>query len=321
MTRLRLVARPAAVRALGALLLASLAGCVPVTRLEEAQSVAEVEAESRRRAAIALAAERERAAKLEASLAEREAALQEQQRLLDEQRLATSITEKERDESAVLVEQLRGELSRAGDHLRAYSEQKAELERELADTEPPADGDAASMPDATPPPAGYGAPDAKGAEIDAAMGIPAAPLTPPATDPTPPSNAADLGAVARQIRQALAAGGLEKKISVKARQGALLLMVPTETLFEEDSAELRPALSVVLKAIASLAETDPRLAASLREARHDRELSPTLAEERWGRLARALQQHGLDGRVVLEPLPEPVEGAPTAYEIAIRPGA
>src|SRR5690606_21303610 len=214
MTRLRLVARPAAVRALGALLLASLAGCVPVTRLEEAQSVAEVEAESRRRAAIALAAERERAAKLEASLAEREAALQEQQRLLDEQRLATSITEKERDESAVLVEQLRGELSRAGDHLRAYSEQKAELERELADTEPPADGDAASMPDATPPPAGYGAPDAKGAEIDAAMGIPAAPLTPPATDPTPPSNAADLGAVARQIRQALAAGGLEKKISV-----------------------------------------------------------------------------------------------------------
>src|SRR5690606_37145082 len=109
MTRLRLVVRPAATRAFTVLLLASFAGCVPVTRLEEAQSVAEVEAEQRRRAAIALAAERERVAKLEASLAEREAALQEQQRLLDEQRLATSITEKERDESAILVDQLRNE--------------------------------------------------------------------------------------------------------------------------------------------------------------------------------------------------------------------
>ncbi|MFO7179521.1 MAG: hypothetical protein DIU78_012555, partial [Pseudomonadota bacterium] len=283
-----------------------------------AQSVTEVEAEQRRRAAIALAAERERVAKLEASLAEREAALQEQQRLLDEQRLATSITEKERDESAILVDQLRNELSRAGDHLRAYSEQKEELERELAGTDPTAEGDAATPADTPPALEAYGAPDAPGAELDAARETSSPP--PKAATP-PPSTTADLGAVARQVRQALAAGGLGKAISVKAHQGALLLTVPSETIFEEDSGEPRAALSVVLKALAGLAENDPQLRASLREARHDRNLSATLAEERWGRLARALQQHGLDGRVVLEPLPEPVEGAPTAYEIAIRPGA
>ncbi|HET7541914.1 MAG TPA: hypothetical protein VFK05_18700 [Polyangiaceae bacterium] len=115
--------------------LAAIAGffsaCVPATQYEEAKSASEVELAARQRAELELSATR---SKLEAALAElnqREQKLAETEQSVSESKLESSVAVKERDEANGLVDQLRGELSRVGENLKSYAEQKAELEKNL----------------------------------------------------------------------------------------------------------------------------------------------------------------------------------------------
>lgn len=115
-------------------LLAALLGassCVPATRYEEAQSAAEVGSEAHRRSQLELETQKARVAALEAELRAREQKLHGRDQDLEEAKLARGSIEKEREASVSLVDQLRGELSRAGDHLQTFSEQNTRLEREL----------------------------------------------------------------------------------------------------------------------------------------------------------------------------------------------
>jgi len=286
----------------------ALTACVPVTRFEEAESAAEVEAEGRRRAALELEASQKRISELEASLQAQRAEIDSRQNALDEQQLASSIAEKERDENASLVEQLRGELSRTGEHLRAYSEEKARLERELSSAQEAQQAAPSGRPEVDPPGTELPAPPAAPAETTAPDGPPA----------PPPNATADLGALARAVSTALAAVGLDQKVKVATRPDAVELTIAESVLFEDDSAALRPGLVPLFVAAARLASSDPSLSGSLREANHDSKTSPTLGDERRAQLAATLKQHGLDGRIRLEPLEEPVSGAPKAYVLALR---
>lgn len=287
----------------------ALTACVPATRYEEAQSAAQVEAEGRRRAALELENSQKRVAELEASLQSRQAEVDARQSALDEQQLASSIAEKERDENASLVEQLRSELSRTGEHLKSYADDKARLEKELTSAQ-----QAAATPPARPEV------DPPGTEIPPPPAAEPPPAQPPAATPpaAPPKATADLGALARGVSAALAAVGLDQKVKVATRADAVELTIGESVLFEDDSAALRPGLMPLFVAAARLASTDPSLAGSLREANHDSKMSPTLGDERRAQLAATLKQHGLDGRIRLEPLDEPVSGAPKAYVLALR---
>jgi flagellar motor protein MotB len=292
-----------------------LVGCVPITRFEEAESAAAVEAEARRRAALELENTRQRLSELEATLQARDAELEARQRTLDEQQLASSISDKQRQENASLVEQLRGELSRTGEHLKSYSEEKARLERELSAAQQAVPPDPAAGPAADPAPA-------TGSEQVAAT--PPAPASAPGDGPAPaaPSeprdSAADFGALARGVSAALAAVGLDQKVKVTIRPDGVELQIAEASLFEEDSAALRPSMAALFAAAARLSGADPSLSGSLREADHDARLSPALGEERRAQLAASLKQNGLDARIRLESLEEPVSGAPRAYLLTLR---
>jgi flagellar motor protein MotB len=289
-------------------LVLALTACVPATRYEEAQSAAQVEAEGRRRAALELQNSQQRVAELEASLQARESEIDARQSALDEQQLASSIAEKERDENASLVEQLRGELSRTGEHLKSYADEKARLEKELSSAQEAA---------ATPP--AKSEVDPPGTEIPPPPAAEPAPAPAPAAPPAaPPKATADLGALARGVSAALAAVGLDQKVKVATKADAVELTIGESVLFEDDSAALRPGLMPLFVAAARLASTDPSLSGSLREASHDSKMSPTLGDERRAQLAATLKQHGLDGRIRLEPLDEPVSGAPKTYVLSLR---
>lgn len=106
-------------------------GCVSRATYEQAQSAAEVEREAHQRVAERLAEVEAALAALQSDLERREAALAEQERRLAEADLSLKLAHHERDASGQLVDQLRGELARVGDHLRAYSEQKERLTQEL----------------------------------------------------------------------------------------------------------------------------------------------------------------------------------------------
>ncbi|HEY6722814.1 MAG TPA: hypothetical protein VI197_02250 [Polyangiaceae bacterium] len=121
----------AARAAAGLTLLLIASGCVSQSAFEEAQSAAEVERAAHQRAAARLAEVEGSYSGLESDLQRREAALAEQERRLAEADLSLKLAHQERDASGQLVDQLRGELARVGDHLRAYSEQKDRLTEEL----------------------------------------------------------------------------------------------------------------------------------------------------------------------------------------------
>ena len=114
---------------LAALLLGS--GCVSQSAFEEAQSAAQVEREAHLRAEARMVEAERALAALQGDLTRREAALTEQERRLAEADLNLKLAHQERDQSGQLVDQLRGELARVGDHLRVYSEQKDRLTEEL----------------------------------------------------------------------------------------------------------------------------------------------------------------------------------------------
>src|SRR5687768_5049900 len=208
-----------------------LVGCVPITRFEEAESAAAVEAEARRRAALELESTRQRLSELEATLQARDAELEARQRTLDEQQLASSISDKQGQENASLVEQLRGELSRTGEHLKSYSEEKARLERELLAAQQ------AVPPDPAAGPAPEAAPRAGSEQVAA---TPSAPVPAPAAEPAPAAppepreSPVDLGALARGVSAALAAVGLDQKVKVKTRSDGVELTIAEASLFEDD---------------------------------------------------------------------------------------
>lgn len=106
-------------------------GCVSQSTYEEAQSAADVEREAHRRAQTRLQELEQELASLRADLERRESALAEQERRLAEADLNLKLAHRERDESGILVDQLRGELARVGDHLRVFSEEKQRLAEEL----------------------------------------------------------------------------------------------------------------------------------------------------------------------------------------------
>src|SRR6187431_1466723 len=106
-------------------------GCVSQSAFEEAQSAADVEREAHQRAEARLQEVEQVLSQLQNDLERRETALAEQERRLAEADLHLKLAHQERDETGQLVDQLRGELARVGDHLRAYSEQKDRLAAEL----------------------------------------------------------------------------------------------------------------------------------------------------------------------------------------------
>lgn len=116
---------------MGLLLLSLGSGCVSQSAFEQAQSTADVERAAHERAETRAAAAEAALAELQSSLERREAALAEQERRLAEADLSLKLAHQERDASGQLVDQLRGELARVGDHLREYSEQKDRLTQEL----------------------------------------------------------------------------------------------------------------------------------------------------------------------------------------------
>lgn len=116
--------------------LALVAGCVvPKARYEEARSALAVEQEAHRRTGQQLHQLAQKLDDVAKRLAERERALSEQSEQLDAASLSANVSAREREEAIATVEQLRGELGRVGDHLRAFADQKAALESALASTE------------------------------------------------------------------------------------------------------------------------------------------------------------------------------------------
>ncbi|MBX3126748.1 MAG: hypothetical protein KF718_08515 [Polyangiaceae bacterium] len=115
-----------------AVVLPLLAGCVvPERHLVEARAATVAEQQGHRQTLAMLA-------KVSDDLARAQALLQQRERELEarEQQLATSnhagdVATHEANEAGLLVEQLRGELGRVGDHLRAFADEKERLSQAL----------------------------------------------------------------------------------------------------------------------------------------------------------------------------------------------
>lgn len=109
------------------LLLGVFSGCVPVTRFEETQSAAQVELEGRRRAEYQLAELKLENGRLLAEAQRQARLLDERDQALSRAELDSSTRGKEREDAEGMVEQLRGELSRVGEHLRAFDADRQRL--------------------------------------------------------------------------------------------------------------------------------------------------------------------------------------------------
>lgn len=109
------------------LTLASSAGCVTKTRYEEAKSGAQVEREGRRRSQEEVVALTERVNALSIELEQREQRLDEYGDRIAEADLARDIALGERQSASELVEQLRMDLERTGNHLRTFADEKNRL--------------------------------------------------------------------------------------------------------------------------------------------------------------------------------------------------
>lgn len=112
-------------------LLGVFSGCVPATRFEEAQSAAQVEAESHRRAEQQLAQLKAENDQLRSQMQAQGHTLDERDQALSQAELDSSVQGKQRQDAEGMVEQLRGELARVGGHLQAYHDDKQKLETAL----------------------------------------------------------------------------------------------------------------------------------------------------------------------------------------------
>ncbi len=108
------------------------AGCmVPASRYEEARSAIVVEQEAHRRTQDRLSQISRDLERLHASLAEREKKIATLEGDLSEAQLSADVAGTERRFATEIVEQLRGELLRTGDHLRDMSGEKTKLAQAL----------------------------------------------------------------------------------------------------------------------------------------------------------------------------------------------
>jgi hypothetical protein len=132
-----------ALRAASVLMVATSAtGCVPAKNYEEARTVAESEAKAHEHTRQRLEASMDRIHTLEQELAAREKNLSADENATAESKLATAVATKEKEAAVELVEQLRSELARTGDHLMIFAREKQDLaqtllvaERRMADIE------------------------------------------------------------------------------------------------------------------------------------------------------------------------------------------
>ena len=115
-----------------AVLAALLGGCVSSQTYQKSQVALGAERAALGRARIEQQALATRIVQLEDELAAARSRLSEQEQRIERSELASSVARQERDRIASLVDQLREELGRAGDHLRAFSAEKRELRQALA---------------------------------------------------------------------------------------------------------------------------------------------------------------------------------------------
>jgi hypothetical protein len=121
-----------ALRAVSFLMVATSAtGCVPAKNYEEARSVAESEAQAHERTRQRLEASMERIRTLEDQLNAREQSLAADESVTAESKLATAVATKEKEAAVELVDELRSELARTGDHLMIFAREKHDLAQTL----------------------------------------------------------------------------------------------------------------------------------------------------------------------------------------------
>ena len=113
------------------LLLGLASGCVSQARYEEARSLVRVEQEAHRRTVDELRTIQQRIATMNASLNQKERQLVAKEEALAESRLANDVAEQDKVSATQTVEQLRGELSRVGSHLRSFAKDKRRLSAAL----------------------------------------------------------------------------------------------------------------------------------------------------------------------------------------------
>jgi hypothetical protein len=253
--------------------------CVPATRYEEASSAADVESEAHRRASLALAAERAKVAELEAELKRRDQGLDAQDQKLAQEQFAHGVAAKELNESSSLLEQLRADLARANENLQSYAADKARLEREAADK----------------------------ARLEREAAAQKAPPAPSETNP--------ISELARELRSALVALGLESRVQWVERDNGLSVQLAAGTLFEADRASLRPEVSALFASAASFMAAHPALVCSLREGKAEQGLSNSLGRERRERLLTLLAEHRLSERVKWQAPEAAATTTPESYEL------
>lgn len=131
-TRLRIWLRARRLRQLALLLvLGTMIGCVPATQFEESQSAAQVEREGRRRAEQQAQELGDENAQLRLQMQREKREIEERDQALSQAALDTSAEGKQRQDAEGMVEQLRGELARVGNHLQAFHDDKQKLEQAL----------------------------------------------------------------------------------------------------------------------------------------------------------------------------------------------
>ena len=189
----RLLVNVAAVAAAAGLL----GACVPATQYEEAKSASEVESAKRQRAESDLAATQAKLEAANAELSERDQKIAQTEQAVSQSQLDNSVALKERDEAAGLVDQLRGELGRAGNDLRSYAQQKADLQKSL----------------------------------DEAKAAQAALKAAPESD----AHAVSVARLVRDLTAALGERVLSGDVSIDVTNGKVLLAAPSELWFGDDA--------------------------------------------------------------------------------------
>jgi hypothetical protein len=122
--------------------LASTSACVPVGQYRKAEATIQAERTARQKVqterdalAETLRQVKGELSSAQATAKERDSAVEAGQQRIAQTELDVSVVSKQREEAAQLVDQLRSELGRSSDHLRAFSDQKRALEQALAAAE------------------------------------------------------------------------------------------------------------------------------------------------------------------------------------------
>jgi hypothetical protein len=122
--------------------LASSSACVPAGKYRKAEATIKAERTARQQVQAERDTLAETLRQVDAELSsaratarERDSAVEAGQQRIAQTELDVSVVSKQREDAAQLVDQLRSELARSSDHLRAFSDQKRKLEQALAAAE------------------------------------------------------------------------------------------------------------------------------------------------------------------------------------------